>query len=384
MPAAPATTPAARDTGLHAVHLLVHGLEVAAANFAIAVIVSMMNGGHFGGTLLYVETIGLCIWLAVEFGRLLMPLDQLDGWPLGWRKAVLIAGACVVGYVVGVSIVGAIRGRSNWPELLRDPARLLPDIALTVTFATAISSWFYARGRAAVHRAQVAAALHDATLARLVLLQSQLEPHMLFNTLANLRVLIGADPERAQAMLDRLIDFLRATLAASRVAEHPLKDEFARVEDYLALMKVRMGDRLDTVLDLPSDLAALPVPPLLLQPLVENAIKHGLEPKRGPGTLRVTAARDGQSLVLAVIDSGRGLEAAAADRSRDAGIPSDTRPGSGFGLAQVRERLQTLHGDAARFALADVAGGGTRAEIRLPLASLAAASHSTHREDVRP
>ncbi len=381
-PALPAATPVVRDTRMRAWHLLVHGLEVAAANFAIAVLVSTANGGRFGGTLAYVEIIGLCIWLVAEFGRLLMPQDQLDGWPLGWRKAGLIAAACVIGYVVGVTIVDAIRGRSNWPELLHDPSRLLTDVALTVTFAAVISGWFYTRSRAQVHRAQAAAALHDATLARLVLLQSQLEPHMLFNTLANLRALIGADPERAQAMLDRLIDFLRATLAASRVAAHPLKDEFARVADYLALMKVRMGDRLDTALDLPPDLAALPVPPLLLQPLVENAIKHGLEPKRGPGTLRVTAAREGQTLVLAVVDSGRGLAAAA--RSGGADVPPDAWPGSGFGLAQVRERLQTLHGDAARFTLADAPGGGTRAEIRLPLAAPADAPHPTLREDARP
>jgi sensor histidine kinase YesM len=267
--------------------------------------------------------------------------------------------ACAIGYVAGTTIVDAAFGYSTWSQDLRNPAALLADIALTATFATLIAGWFYTRSRAQAHNAQVTAALHDATLARLVLLQSQLEPHMLFNTLANLRVLIAADPERAQAMLDRLIDFLRATLNASRVAEHALKDEFARVDDYLALMKVRMGDRLHTALDLPPDLAALPVPPLLLQPLVENAIKHGLEPKRGPGELRVTATRDGDALVLAVIDSGRGIDAAAADKTLE--------PGAGFGLAQVRERLQTLHGGDARFTLAARAEGGTRAEIRLPL-----------------
>ena len=187
---------------------------------------------------------------------------------------------------------------------------------------------------------------------------------MLFNTLANLRALIDADPPRAQDMLDHLIAFLRATLAASRVAAHPLADEFARIDDYLALMRVRMGERLRAGTVLPSGLASVGVPPLLLQPLVENAIKHGLEPQRGPGELRVSAAVDGTTLVLAVVDSGRGLEAAAAARARD---PVESGSGSGFGLAQVRERLQTLHGDAAAFTLAPRAEGGTLAEIRLPL-----------------
>jgi sensor histidine kinase YesM len=231
-------------------------------------------------------------------------------------------------------------------------------------FCAIVAGWFYARGQARSHRAQIAAATHAATLARLNLLQSQLEPHMLFNTLANLRALISADPQRAQQMLDHLIAFLRATLNASRQAEHPLAEEFARIDDYLALMKVRMGARLRASTTLPPELAALPVPPLLLQPLVENAIKHGLEPQRGPGDLHVSAAIDGTMLVLAVSDSGRGLEAAAAARARE---PVDA--GSGFGVAQVRERLHTLHGDAARFTLAPRAEGGTLAEIRLPIAT---------------
>ena len=180
---------------------------------------------------------------------------------------------------------------------------------------------------------------------------------MLFNTLANLRVLIALDPPRAQAMLDRLIAFLRATLEASRSGAHPLSAEFARLADYLALMQVRMGARLEVGLDLPPALAALPVPPLLLQPLVENAIKHGLEPKVEGGRLEVSARREGGRLLLAVRDSGVGLGAAPRE------------DGTRFGLAQVRERLATLYGPAARLTLEPAADGegGTLATIELPL-----------------
>jgi LytS/YehU family sensor histidine kinase len=188
-----------------------------------------------------------------------------------------------------------------------------------------------------------------------MLLQSQLEPHMLFNTLANLRVLIGIDPPRAQAMLDRLIAFLRATLSASRSTLHPLATEFERIGDYLALMGVRMGPRLQTRLSLPDELGAVGVPPLLLQPLVENSIKHGLEPQVAGGRIEVDARRDGDMLVLSVLDSGVGLGSAAPS--------GDSR----FGLAQVRERLHTLYGSRASLELQDAAGGGTRARIRLPL-----------------
>jgi LytS/YehU family sensor histidine kinase len=175
---------------------------------------------------------------------------------------------------------------------------------------------------------------------------------MLFNTLANLRVLITLDPPRAQAMLDRLIAFLRSTLEASRAGTHTLADEFARLDDYLALMAVRMGPRLHAQLRLPPELAALPVPALLLQPLVENAIRHGLEPKVEGGHIELSAARDGPHLLLAVRDSGLGWP----------GTPRE-----GFGLAQVRERLAALYGAAARLQIGPAAGGGTLATLTLPL-----------------
>jgi hypothetical protein len=352
-------TPPAAAALFDAGHLWRHGVQVALANVAIAGLVSTINDGHFGRTLVYAQCIGLSIWLVIECGRWLMP-NRTQGWPAGWHSIALVVGACMLGYVAGTTISDAIFGYSSWLGYLRQPRALLRDFGPTATFCAFVSGWFWMRGQARANRAQAAAAAHDATLARLSLLQSQLEPHMLFNTLANLRALIAADPQRAQDMLDHLIAFLRATLNASRQAEHPLADEFARIADYLALMQVRMGDRLRASTMLPPELGAIAVPPLLLQPLVENAIKHGLEPQRGPGELHVTAALDGATLVLCVTDTGRGLEAAAA-RARE---PMEA--GSGFGLAQIRERLQTLHGDAARFTLTAGAEGGTRAEIRLP------------------
>jgi LytS/YehU family sensor histidine kinase len=204
-------------------------------------------------------------------------------------------------------------------------------------------------------RAEAEAARRAAAETQLKLLESQLEPHMLFNTLANLRVLIASDPARAQAMLDRLIAFLRATLGASRSTLHPLATEFERIADYLALMQVRMGTRLHTQLQLPPELQAAAVPPLLLQPLVENSIKHGLEPKVGGGRIEVSARRDGAMLELAVRDSGVGLDDGAS------------AAGSSFGLQQVRERLRALYGERASLTLQAAAGGGTLALIRLPL-----------------
>jgi len=343
--------------------LLFRGLQVALVNVAIAGLVATISGNRFGHTVLYAQCIGLSIWAIIELGRRARPGDG-RAWPPGWRGPALVAAACAVGYVIGVTVADTLFGYSSWPRYLHQPQQLARDFGPTVVFCTIVAGAFWARGQARRQRAQVAAAAHEATLARLDMLQSQLEPHMLFNTLANLRALIATDPPRAQEMLDHLIAFLRATLAASRQSEHPLSEEFARLDDYLALMRVRMGDRLRTSASLPPELAALPVPPLLLQPLVENAIKHGLEPQRGPGELHVQACLDGATLVLRVADTGRGLDAAAHAKAREPAAPS-----SGFGLVQIRERLHTLHGDAARFTLAPRAGGGTLAEIRLPVAA---------------
>lgn len=175
-------------------------------------------------------------------------------------------------------------------------------LVITVVASTAISFFFYSRGKAAHLQARMAQAQRDATEARLKLLEAQLEPHMMFNTLANLRVLIATDPPRAQAMLDHLIAYLRATLGGARATLHPLVDEFARLTDYLELMAVRMGPRLGYTLELPDTLREVPVPPLLLQPLVENAIRHGLEPQVKGGHITVRASTrpgdDGGTLLV--------------------------------------------------------------------------------------
>ena len=176
---------------------------------------------------------------------------------------------------------------------------------------------------------------------------------MLFNTLANLRVLIGVDPQRAQDMLDRMVAYLRATLAASRASNHPLEREFDRLRDYLELMSVRMGPRMRYTLDLPADLANLNVPALLLQPLVENSIKHGLEPKLEGGSITVRAQRAGSTLTLLVSDTGVGFDA-------------QTALTDGFGLVQVRERLAAAYGEKGSVERNSTPGQGTTVLLHLP------------------
>jgi hypothetical protein len=344
----------------------VRGLRTLAFCVLIALMITGFNG-TFWINLIHSLCIGGCCWLAIDVGRI--PLarwkhrhaapdspeaqSQWPGWPLMMIAIVL---GTVIGFSVGNELARLLTGaaspgyfRGSWSQALwLLLASLVPSAVITY--------WYYSRETIAAQAAAVQTAQRQAAEHQLKLLESQLEPHMLFNTLANLRVLIGIDPPRAQLMLDQLIAFLRATLNASRASQHPLSAEFARLADYLALMKLRMGERLQTQFDLPVDLGAIAVPPLLLQPLVENCIKHGLEPNIAGGRVSVSAARDGADLVLRVRDTGAGLS----------DLPSD---GTRFGLVQVRERLATMYGARASLVLqnASDAEGGTLATIRLPL-----------------
>ncbi|MFY9514512.1 MAG: histidine kinase, partial [Rubrivivax sp.] len=325
------------------------------------------HGDNIGIKLVYSFCVGFSCWGFTELGRLLQALavDALrrrrglppspSGFDSGWRgilPATLLA--MLAGPSLGLGLGDLLTGRST-PSLLNlDTGNTRVTLALTVIGSLASIFILSTMERLASARTQAEAAQRQAAEHQLRLLQSQLEPHMLFNTLANLRVLIGLDADRAQAMLDHIINFLRSTLEASRLDRHPLAAEFERTADYLALMAVRMGPRLRVALDLPEALRAVPVPPLLLQPLVENAIQHGLEPKVEGGRIAVSARRDGNSLLLQVQDSGLGLGA----------VPSG---GTGFGTRQVHERLATLYGTRASLQLEAAAGGGVCASVRLPL-----------------
>ena len=341
--------------------VLRHGLQVLAFCCVVAVFTNMIwPDTGYGQQLVHSAATGMVTWAVMEFGRLLVPRDrcyrgpgnQGHGWPRGWRGVVLTLLGLAAGFLIGRPLGFWLLGRPL--EYSQRDAVL----SLLVTIAAGVvgSFYFFTRGRQAALQAHIAAAERDASQARLMLLQSQLEPHMLFNTLANLRALIAVDPAAAQRMLDRLDGYLRATLGASRATVHPLADEFARLADYLELMAVRMGPRLRTTLDLPDALRALPVPTLLLQPLVENAIKHGLEPCIDGGGIDVSAARAGDRLTLVVHDSGVGFEPAQAAAA-----------GTHFGLTQVRERLAAAYGTRAHCAVDSAPGAGTTVTVTLPL-----------------
>lgn len=276
-----------------------------------------------------------------------------------WRTHLLCALVCMpIAAGFGVFLARAVLSLP-WPGSAHIGDTLPFGVAMVMTCSIALLTFTldYMRVRLAANEVRTEAAQRQAVETQLQLLRAQLDPHMMFNTLANLHALIDADPPRAQAMLEHLITFLRATLQGSRALSHPLRDEFARLQDYLALMQIRMGPRLQIDVDLPPQFASIHVPTLLLQPLVENAIKHGLESSRGKGQLTVRARQQDQHLLLDVINTGRTLSEEDAASS-----------GPGFGLQSVRERLRSAYGQDISLEMVPGPGGeGTRVTVRMPL-----------------
>ncbi len=308
--------------------------------------------------LVYSIFIGTFTWAIVDFGRHFFPSSRETGWPQGAASAALPMAGIVAGYVLGTLLGDNWFGWSSWRE--HGLPQLRVSVLISAMAGISGTYYFYNRNKSAYLETKMSEARHQAAEARLKLLETQIEPHMLFNTLANLRALISTDPTAALNMLDRMNDYLRATLKASRATLHPLQTEFDRLRDYLELMAIRMGTRLHYTLDLPADLAGHNVPPLLLQPLVENCIKHGLEPRVEGGSILVAARLKGDTLMLEVSDTGVGLPDAAGGGSQS------NSPDSGFGLAQVRERLATAYGPQVTISLLANQPNGTRVVITFP------------------
>ena len=189
--------------------------------------------------------------------------------------------------------------------------------------------------------------------AHLRLLQAQIEPHFLFNTLANVSSLIEVDAAQARRLLDRLNDWLRVALARTRSESTTLDDELTLLENYLQILQMRFGSRLRWHVDVTDAVRAIKFPPMLLQPLVENAIRHGIEPKLGGGQLTISAKIEQGLLHLRVDDDGVGF--------------NDKTGGTGAGLENIRARLSVLYGASAKLMLQTNDSGGVSSILELPL-----------------
>ncbi|RGE46070.1 sensor histidine kinase [Comamonas testosteroni] len=360
MQAMPASAP---SLSLPSTSVLKHGWVVVSVCLLITVLLTWLGQGSWDVNLVCSLAIGLPTWLTIEIGRRRFSDSADIPWPKGWRGVLLVVCGVLIGFSLG-SLIGHSYQRWMYPQQsnAQTPELLFPML-ITIACSAGMSTFFFLLGKARYLQMQAEQSQRQAAEAHLQLLQAQLEPHMLFNTLANLRVLISVDTARAEQMLDHLIDYLRATLSGSRSGTHSLSAEFALLADYLALMQIRMAERLRYTLELPAELADVPVPPLLLQPLVENSIRHGLEPQLAGGHIHVQAALlNGDRVCLTVLDNGAGLPQPLQEAEAD--------PRKGFGLQQIRERLANRYGDAATFNLIADSANGTKASIIFPLKSV--------------
>ncbi|QGW67075.1 sensor histidine kinase [Lysobacter soli] len=192
----------------------------------------------------------------------------------------------------------------------------------------------------------------ELTVARLNLLHAQVEPHFLYNTLASAQLLTRSDPARADEMLGHLIQYLRRSLPSTDNEMSTLSAELERALAYLEILKIRMGSRLAVQVDVPESLRNTPLPPMVLQTLVENAIKHGLEPRTGGGTVWIRARRVDDVVAVTVADDGEGFNTKTS--------------GTGIGLKNVRERLRLLYGASAALSVVANFPSGVAATISVP------------------
>jgi signal transduction histidine kinase len=342
--------------------LLRRGLIVAAVALLIAAMQTLLGGHSMGASLVYSCSISASIWTCTDVLRVAahrwLGTTGPHYWALSVRMGVFLLVGMVAGYALGTAVGDAYAGHSTLALVWQSPQRFVGLLAFSLLVSLGFLTYFYLRE----HNAELQ---RQATESQLQLLRAQLDPHMLFNTLANMRVLMAHHPEQATHMLDHLVAYLRATLGASRAdshnAPHTLGDEVDRLQDYLALMAVRMGPRLQVDIQVPDALRNQPVLPLLLQPLAENAIRHGLEPHIDGGTIALHASCNGPHLHLTFSDTGCG--GAHEPSAAPAGGPHQ----GGLGLAHVRERLHTRYGKQARMTLHSPAGQGTRIELVWPL-----------------
>jgi hypothetical protein len=327
---------------------------ILAINTGVAAILYIEETRPFWHPFITAQCFGLSIAYAVNAAA---PWDKAR--PI-WRLIAAVA----IGTAVGLVLLVAIKGYVIHDEHYRFGTGLmkLGGFAWTsfaaVIMGLCVSLFFLLQFREARTRAQMLKAEADRNMlsrqaieAELKLMQAQVEPHFLFNTLASVQFLTETDPPKAGTMLGHLLAYLRAALPQLRSNSTTLGQEIELAQAYLSIMQMRMGPRLAFVIDVPEPLRSQRFPPMLLMSLVENAIKHGLEPRAEGGTIRVEARRRGDRLVVALADDGRGLGAEI---------------GNGVGLTNLRDRLRGLYGEKARFALEEVTPHGARAIIEIP------------------
>ncbi|MCV2355548.1 histidine kinase [Paucibacter sp. B2R-40] len=309
----------------------------------------------FGANLILCLCISYTIHALFRSAELFLPVSMIERLQArsDWRAGVFSAGVGIAGTALGgflgLIFLGHVFDIDALGSYLSKPSNLRMSGFLTLLITGANIFWWKMRSK------QQALQL-AATEAQLRLLQAQIEPHFLFNTLANVQSLIDHDAARAKHMLESFTDYLRASLGQLRRADSSLGAELEMAQSYLHLLQIRMGERLSFSIEASAEARSAALPPLLLQPLIENAIHHGLEPKLEGGCIMIQAQVQQGRLQIRVEDDGLGL---------DAPKRPGRKGGAGIALGNIRARLESLYPHNASLSLTQQTVG-TLAALSLP------------------
>ncbi len=309
-------------------------------------------GGGFAVNFVFSQCIGLSICTFIMVGHLLLK----D--PTGLQHFLLILTTMTLGALFG-SLLGILLAGMPFTGIFQGkPVPFFQLLGLGILFGSIITYFFFSQERIAQAREQMQEERirrldveKTALETQLRLLQAQIEPHFLFNTLSTVLSLVETDPIKAGHMLTDLIQFLRVSLSKTRAKSATIGQEMEMVRAYLDICRIRMGHRLRYRIQSNEDLKEKPIPPMLVQPLVENALKHGLEPNVEGGLVTVTVERDQHHIRITVADTGRGLNVSG---------------NGGVGLTNIRDRLRSLYGKSGKLILEENRPNGLKATIEIP------------------
>ncbi len=320
-------------------------------NTVIAIFLTFLGfGGGFVDTFIITQCIGMSICSCVMIVHFLFKSAK----PFIQVAAIFIA--MIIGSASGALLGTVVAGIG--PSIFFQKYSVFQIIILGILFGSMISYFFFSREtisatKVLVQEERIKRLISEkkAVEGNLKLLQAQIEPHFLFNTLSNILSLLDTDHKKGQDMLMDLIHYLRTSLKKTREGTITVGQELEMIRAYLNIFRVRMEDRLCYKIEVSESIKDIPFPPMLLQPLVENAIKHGLEPKIEGGEVSIRGEENGGILRLEIADTGVGLYKGS---------------GSGLGLSNIRERLKSLYGDRGRLILEENRPSGLKAIIEVP------------------
>jgi sensor histidine kinase YesM len=331
------------------------------SNFLFAILISALIA-----VFLFFAGIGdsflLVLIISEAFGISTYSLIHLLFWLLKPEKITSIISILIIG-VAGGTMLGLHLGpfilRQFFSVNLEWTSRdLLQAILFAIAFGGAISYFFFSKARLRLTREEIQqerirrlSKEKEALEANLKLLQAQIEPHFLFNTLSNILSLIDTSPDQGKAMLLDSIQYLRTSLSRTRHDLITLNQEIEIIQAYLNILKIRMGERLRFRIEIPDTLREQPFPPMLLQPLVENAVKHGLEPQIQGGEILIRIEEKDGLVRSEIIDTGIGFTSHSE---------------AGVGMINVRERLRLLYGERGRLVIEENKPRGVKAVIEVP------------------